>query len=666
MIVRELLTRLGFRIDNSNLIIYNTTINNIHNAADRASNALQGLFGLLATGASLVGVSKIADDMQNLEARIKLLPQTTGDIGEAFDEVSRHANEARQPLKEYAKLYVRIGHAAKSYLTTQDEALSVTDTISKGLIVGGASAQESASVMTQLSQALGSGVLQGQEFNSMAEGAPQLLDALSVAMGYPREQLKKLASQGKLTTKDLILAFKKIGPEVERQFLSMPINIGQAMTLIGNRFVTFIARINRESRAVTKIAEFFVETFKSIEKSLDSMVDFFGGATNTLKFFGIALAAVFAPMAFKAAAAGIAFLFTPLALLIATLLLVGLAIEDFYSWMDGGKSIFGDWLGNFADAKKEFDKFSESLYSFFTTGEMGKFTAKLVDLKNGIVKAFDGGVLSKFFAALGRVFDFIAKNFPLDAVLKNMALVFGGLATAFFGIIDVIAGAFKVLVGFLTGDFDLFYEGIGQIFSGILDIVLGVGATLLGMFLNLFETLKLWNKIAFEAIGSFIVDSVFGAFKDATDRGIKYIKGMLGRAISFGVDAVVGLVAGQNPSVNVPARSPDAIPVGSQTALPRTSMASVAGPAIDAIQRLQGVSMQKPYSIAPSTVAGAASAPSGVPGVMFNVPAPVNVSVYQTLPPGTPAEMAKAAKDATVKAADASFSPIARQMGQLQ
>jgi len=643
MIVRELITLLGFRIDNGNLIIYNQTINNIHNSAQRASNAMQGLFALVAAGAALGGITKIADEMQNLEARIKLLPQTIGDIGEAFNEVSQHASDARQPIKEYAKLYVRIGHAAKGYLKTQDAVLGITDTIAKGLIVGGASAQESSSVMTQLSQALGSGVLQGQEFNSMAEGAPQLLDALAVAMGKPRDQLKKLASQGKVTTQDLILGFQKIHDDVERQFLSMPINIGQAFTLIGNRFATFIARMNRESGAVTAIAQFFVDGFKKIEIGMDNMVDFFGGATNTIKFFGIALAAVFTPILFKAVAGIIGLILSPIGLLVVGLTLVGLALDDFNTWMKGGKSIIGDFFGTFGDGQKRFDKFKASAIEFFTTGTIGEFTSKLIEMKNGIVAAFDGGVMTKFIALIERLFNYFYDVTPFTWIAQQIGNIFSGLIKIFFGIFDVISGAFKILVGFFTADFEMMYEGLGQIVSGLVDVFEGVWTSVKAGVLLFLMSVGTMFKAYFDYVKNVIVESISNAFSAATDAGMAYLKSKLSGALDLAIDASIGLA-----TMVIPPPLKKIMGIGNNETQPLNKFTP-------------------PPAISPQAVAGAATSAGGVAQPMFNVPKPaMSVNVYQTLPAGTTAETAKAAKDATTKAADSSFGPLARQMGQLQ
>lgn len=423
MIVRELVTKLGFQVDNAKLKGYERGINNIKTQADSAANAFRGMFAAFVGFQGLKSLANTADEMQNLESRIGMLPQTVGSAGEAFDEVAKHAINARQPLLEYGKLYTRIGNATKKYVDNQKDVLEITDTISKGLIVGGASAQESASVMMQLSQALGSGVLQGQEFNAMAEGAPDLLDKLSVAMGYPREQLKKLGSEGKITTKQLVLALKKIAPEVSKQFDDMPTTIGQALTTAYSRFQVFIARLNRESNAVSTIAENLLKFFDGILVGLMKLVDFFGGATQAVKFFGIALAAIALPFALQAIVGLMAFLLSPIAFVVGGLILIGLAIEDIYQWATGGKSIMGALFGDFD-------------YFMFRI--------------NGIIE-YVKGLFEVLFGIL---------TFDMDMISKGFKRMFNGLVESLFSLTLAITQAFEN--GFANVDFASFFKKMGD------------------------------------------------------------------------------------------------------------------------------------------------------------------------------------------------------------
>jgi len=331
--VRELVTKISFGLDQGSL-----------NRAESSISKLSGMLSGIAAFASLRALAGVADSMQSLESRIGMLPQTIGSVGDAFNEVSKHASDNRQSLDAYGTLYNRIGNAAKDYVKTQGDLLKVTDTISQALVVGGATAQEASSVMTQFSQALGAGTLQGEEFRAMAEAAPQYMDELAIALKIPRSEMKKLASEGKITSKQVIEATMKMSSIFEDKFRKMPMTIGAATSIIGNKFKTMVQNMNRESHVVTNVANFFLSAFDRIETGFKSFVEFVGGGTNALKVFGIALLALFGTMALGGLLSILGAILSPAGLVVASLVLLGLAIDDIYTYMEGGQSLFGDFL----------------------------------------------------------------------------------------------------------------------------------------------------------------------------------------------------------------------------------------------------------------------------------------------------------------------------------
>lgn len=283
-----------------------------------------------------------------------MLPQTIGDVETAFNEVAKNASDNRQSIEAYGSFYTKVGNAAKGLIKDQSELLQVTNTISQALVVGGANTMEAQSAMLQFGQALGSGVLQGDEFRSMAEAAPQYLDALAEAMGYPRSELKKLASEGKLSSKAVIEATLKMSTMFQEKFRQMPMTVGAATTIIGNKFKTMIAGLNRESQVVTNVANFLLNGFDKIEGGAKSFIEFVGGSTNAVKAFGIAVIALLSPLALGGFIKLIGMLLSPIGLIIGLVLLLGLAIDDIYNYLNGGESIFGAWIDKIKEGSEAF------------------------------------------------------------------------------------------------------------------------------------------------------------------------------------------------------------------------------------------------------------------------------------------------------------------------
>lgn len=348
MIVRELITRMGFGLDQASLNNVEKGTQRVKDRANEAASAFRNVVVAFASVATVRAIINIADEMQNVRSRIAQLPQTIGEVGAAFDVIAAHASASGMKIDAYAALYTRVGNAAKDYIKTQEDLLGITDTISQALVVGGASTQEASAVMTQFSQALASGVLQGDEFRSMAEAAPQYLDKLSEAMKIPREQLKKMASEGKLTAKAVIEATRTMSGYFGDKFKQMPMTVGRAMTVIGNRFARMLDKMNRDTNFITIIANFFLAAFDKIEAGVLTMVKAFGGWGNMLRLVGIAIGvalgakAILILMAFRAA--GFAAML-PFLKMIAIITAVTLVVEDLYMWIQGGDSVIGSMIG---------------------------------------------------------------------------------------------------------------------------------------------------------------------------------------------------------------------------------------------------------------------------------------------------------------------------------
>lgn len=405
-IVRELVTRFGFNVDK-------TGMNNVENSINRLSGMLSGL----AAFASIRALAGVADSMQSLEARIGMLPQTIGDVGAAFNEVAKNASDNRQSIEAYGSFYTKVGNAAKGLIKDQSELLQVTNTISQALVVGGANTMEAQSAMLQFGQALGSGVLQGDEFRSMAEAAPQYLDALAEAMGYPREQLKKMASEGKLSSKAVIEATLKMSTMFQEKFRQMPMTVGAATTIIGNKFKTMIAGLNRESQVVTNVANFLLNGFNRIESGAKSFIEFVGGSTNALKTFGIAIAAILSPLALGGLFKLILAILSPAGLLVGVVLLLGLVIDDVVNYLNGGQSAFGSFIKWMSDGSLGAAIFKGSLIS------LGSVLALYVVYLSTLAKAWFVVKIASIQAGLAMASAWIVAMSPLALILIGIAAI---------------------------------------------------------------------------------------------------------------------------------------------------------------------------------------------------------------------------------------------------
>lgn len=437
MIVRELLVRFGFSVRPEWKQLPDQ-VDNVRIRAERAGDAFRNMLAAFLGVSAIKSIAKTADEMMSMEARIAQLPQTIGDAGAAFDGVAKRASDARQSIDAYGNLYIKLQNAGKDFIKTQEEGLQVTDTLSKALVVGGATAQEQSSAMLQFAQAIGSGVLQGDEMRAMAEAAPQFMDELAKAIGVPRSEIKKMGSDGKLTSKVIIEAVKKMSGVFEEKFKQMPMTISQAITIGGNRWSLFIARLNRKSGTVTSVANFLLKGFDKIEAGLEKMIDFFGGATQTVKFFGIAIASALAPLA----AMGLwSIAANPITWIVAGLILLGLVIEDVYQFFTGGESVLGDfitWLRSGTVA-------ATTLMLILTT-----LAGVLVIVALGFVAAWLAAASGPMLVILAIMALYGAFLYFKDEVFKFMSELWDSITAGFFAMIDSITAAWGKFKSFFT------------------------------------------------------------------------------------------------------------------------------------------------------------------------------------------------------------------------
>lgn len=590
MIVRELLTRLGFAVNETQLRRYEQGTDNIRRQADAAADSFRNMFAAFLGFGAIKSISNTADQMQSLEARIGMLPQTVTSAGEAFDRIAQKATDARQGIEGYAGFYIKAGNATQDFIKDQEELLKVVDGAAIALAASGSDATRQKEAFFQLGQAIGSPTVQMEEMNTIIDVAPDLFRALGKAIPGANGNLKKFVSTGAVTGEMLAKGLMAILPQFVDQMKAMPMSIGTATVIIGNRWATFINRLNRESSAVTKIANFFLDTFDAIEKGLADMVKFFGGATNTLKFFGIALAAALAPFVFRTAAGAIAFLLSPMGLLLASLLLIGLAIEDFYQWMTGGKSVFQEWFGNFDDAKKKLDEFkfwidTVKILVVYTVGIMVAqwlYSAAMAAISFAATAA--AGTASYALLTAQFLANLAANALWVAGIVANMARVVLvwtlGFAQMLIAALPVILPMLAIIAA-ITAIVAVIYfllDNWKNVFDIIAGIAMGNWDRVAKGFYGMVEKLKgYWNS--FKSFFGMKVDTTIGAAGGAP---------VVTPTVAAGAAVAAGGVAGGNSSVVINQTLPPGSPVETAEAARAATQQALDDSAISRISRQMG------------------------------------------------------------------------------
>lgn len=451
MIVRELLTRIGFQVGPDWKQIPRD-IDNVKKKADEAAASFKGIFAGFVGFEALKSIIHVADEMQMLQARVGALPQTVGSSVDAFDEVGKHANAAGAKIETYATLYARIGSAARDVIPSQEKLLDVVDTISKAIATSGASATQQKSAFYQLSEAFNMDKLQGIHLKALQTDVPEFVHALGSAMGYTSEQFHAAAKSGLITAAVLVKAIEKVKSTFDIRYSKLPFTFSRAFNELGNRYAEFINKINNESGAVPRIAKMFADFFDGVFDGLNELTDALGGGGQALKIFSLAVAAAVAPGVVKIFVGGIRLLVSEAFLLFAALFSILLIGQDFYTWMNGGDSIIGRLVGSVHKAN----------------GELDKMKIALVDVAVAFIMLAVFAPISTFKALLIWIPEAILWLGKLTIAFMTASLAELGFTWPLWLIVAAIAAVLAiayVLYKYLTGDF----QGIKDTFTTVAD-----------------------------------------------------------------------------------------------------------------------------------------------------------------------------------------------------
>lgn len=217
-------------------------------------NSFGNIAGSIAAFLSIQEIGQAADEWTNLTNRLKLVTDSSESLAKAQQDVFKIAQEARAPLSETAELYQRIATNAEELKLNSQDIVGIVSTISKTLAISGASAASSQAALQQLGQAFASGVLRGEEFNSVMEQTPALARAIADGMGVTIGKLRELANDGKLTSDVVVKAIQKQDKVISESFSKLAPTISSALTTANNSFIQLVGAMDKSLGASAGVA----------------------------------------------------------------------------------------------------------------------------------------------------------------------------------------------------------------------------------------------------------------------------------------------------------------------------------------------------------------------------------------------------------------------------
>ena len=352
--------------------------------------ALIGVMGGIGIGLGLRELAEAADSYTNLSARINIATSEGGNFTQAMAGVHQVALMTNTSLDATAGLFTKVNDVGKQMGMTQQQSLDLVKTINMAIQTGGGDAAASEAAIVQLTQALQSGVLRGDEFNSIMEQAPGISKALAQSLGVTTGELRKMAENGELSAEKVIQALQQQSTAIEADYAKFPTTIGNALQRIATQWQILIGTMDQANGASATVAQWLVtlaDNMDVIETILEDIGEGFIWVGDQLKKIDPA-----------------------------TIEALKEALSTAYETVKSMASTIGTGIGNTVD---QLNTLLGAIFNF----DSGIDTA--TDKTNGFTKALQ---------ALNVVFGFIGDGFEAISIVSNLlAGVFYDVGAAWEG-----------------------------------------------------------------------------------------------------------------------------------------------------------------------------------------------------------------------------------------
>lgn len=209
----------------------------IQEGAAHANNLMDNIKGMVAAYATIQTVQNvlnISDELTTTTARLDMMNDGVRTTDELVKMVYASAQDARGEFSQMADVVSRFGNNAKDAFSSTEEVVAFANLIQKQMTIAGASTEEANAALLQLSQGLGSGVLRGEELNSVFEQAPNIIQSIADYLQVPIGEIREMASEGQLTADIVKSAIFSAADDINAKFESMPMTWNQIWTSFTN------------------------------------------------------------------------------------------------------------------------------------------------------------------------------------------------------------------------------------------------------------------------------------------------------------------------------------------------------------------------------------------------------------------------------------------------
>lgn len=242
-------------------------LDNTTKDANKSFGALKATVVAVAAALQVRQIAQYADAFTSIQNQIRQTTSSTKDLTDRTSDLLNIANRSRVEFSATAELYTNLALSTESLNLSTEKQLRLTETIAKSFAVSGKSAAESAGAIRQLGQAFASGALRGDEFNSIAEGAPEIMRALQRSLNKTQGELRDFAATGGITAEVLVNALSGAADVIDTKMSKATKTLAQSFQEAENNAIAFIG----SSDLVTTTVGVAGDAIISLSENLDTL-----------------------------------------------------------------------------------------------------------------------------------------------------------------------------------------------------------------------------------------------------------------------------------------------------------------------------------------------------------------------------------------------------------
>lgn len=547
-----------------------------------SGNGLVGVLGKVAAAVgSVMGVKQIiglSDTMSQTKARLDLMNDGLQSTKELQDRIFDSAQKSRGSYQDTADLVSKLGLNAKDAFENTAQIVDFAEQVNKQFVISGASAEETKNATLQLTQALSSGVLRGDELRSIFEQAPTLIQSIANYMGVPIGRIRDMAAEGQITAETVKNALLGCADETNAKFASMPLTFSQLWTNFKNRamqaFQPVLEKINelanngKLEEYIGKIAEAMAMVSDVIMNVITWVLDHQDIVKAAFIGLAVAIGGMTAAMwAFNIASYANPVVWIVVAIIAAVALLVAgivLVVEHWNEIKDVALSCWESIKGAWGNVANWFKGIWDSIVSS-VTGLWNNIVSIFTAIKNFFVSIWNSmyTVVSTFWGAIWNTIS------PIVMAIWNListifTIIWTIISTIMQGIFHVISNVWNVIYNavsgvlisiwnIITSIWNSIYSAVSGVLSSIWDAVSSIWNSIYnaisGVLSSIFSTVSsIWNSI-FSAVRNKVVE-IYNNVKDKFTEILNYLGGLKDKFLQKGHEMIDGLITGIADKIN--------------------------------------------------------------------------------------------------------------------